>query len=142
MKTLIFTSILFLTFSCGISNKIDITKNENFNDVIILSSIVQKEFLNYRNTSINIIDIEKKDSLDRISNHFSSINIESKRNGYCLTYKRIKNDSVTQLTNEELDFAKHIKFIEKTKTTNFECEIWFEFPERFYRIKKIIIYKK
>ena len=26
MKTLIFTSILFLTFSCGISNKIDITK--------------------------------------------------------------------------------------------------------------------
>jgi hypothetical protein len=125
---------------------------ENNRDVVAFSYLIRDYIRQTNNTDFSISDIIKYDNLGRVTNNFSRLEVANwpdvVHGGYVVYFKFSDNrnkDSV-KLT-ESQTIPRKIKTKEKIGrndeqlSKNYDGEIHFYYPERFYHIAEIILRK-
>lgn len=123
---------------------------ENNKDVVVLSYLIRDYMRSTDNTDFTLEDIIKTDRLGRIANNFSSIAIggwpDPWRGGYAVYFKFAegRNQDPVILTDYEripwkVKEKKEIGRNDAQLAQNFDSEIHFYYPERFYHITGIIV---
>ena len=115
---------------------------EDLRDVFVLT-ILARDYL--RNTDGRDFNLEKLivyDSLGRISKNFESIEQISRGGHIAIQYKfSKKRDYKIEFTENEKQMKEIWRVIERINVGDFDGEIQFEYGERFYNFRKIIIGK-
>lgn len=124
--------------------QLDQTRNvisqDNY-DLVILANLIQENLKKTDNRQFTVTDLKKADTLNRISNNFSWVEMNLK-GGYisvAFSYTKERKTNI-ELNKNELENLRYINLIEKKKHSENDGEIRFDYGERFYRIKKIIVY--
>lgn len=138
--------IIILTIligGCGTSSKVIIenTITENYKDVFILSDLIGDHMRKSNERNVNLNSLLQNDTLKRISNSFEKIELEL-RGGHITVYYKFsesRNVSRIELNDQEKERIKKLKWFVKDSHGLYDGEIQFDYGERFYRIKKIII---
>ncbi|MFO7657271.1 MAG: hypothetical protein R6W78_09405 [Bacteroidales bacterium] len=140
MRILTLLAIFFA--GCSTTSKVttaDKTR-EDLRDVFILT-ILARDYL--RNTDKLDFDLEKLieyDSLCRISKNFEKVELIYRGGHIAIQYKFSKmRDYKIEFTENEKQMKEFWRVIEKKNVGDFDGEIQFEYGERFYNFRKIII---
>jgi len=125
---------------------------EDNRDVVALSYLIRDYMRQTNNTNFSLSDIIKSDTLGRVANNFSRLEVANWPNvwagGYTVYFKFSDNrnkDSVKLTESEKIPWK--VKTKEKIGrnneqlSKNFDGEIHFYYPERFYHIVEIILRK-
>jgi len=122
-------------------------------DVIVLSYLIRDYMRQTDKTDFSLSDIMKFDTLGRVTNNFSRLEVANWpnvwRGGYAVYFKfseNRNNDSIKLTETERIP----LKVITKEKigrnyeqlSINFDGEIHFYYPERHYHIVEIILRKQ
>ncbi len=89
-------------------------------------------------------ELLQADTLKRISKNFDLIVLKT-RGGYISVYYRfsnLRNQEGIELTGEEKELLLRNNWYEKQVNDQYDGEIRFEYGERFYRIKKLVVKKE
>jgi len=119
------------------------TLAENNEDVFILTILVQDNLRKNNDKDFNLNDLMLCDTLKRISNNFKSIELE-RHGGYIAVNFKFSDNRIVkkiELSENEQERARNIKWIVKDIKDNEDGEIQFEYGERFYWIRRIILKK-
>jgi hypothetical protein len=142
MRTLTILAIFIV--GCSTTSRIytaDKTQ-EDLRDIFILTILV-RDYL--RNTEGQNFDLEKlieNDSLGRISTNFEKIEQIFRGGHIAIQYKfSEKRNYKIEFTENEKEVKEMWRVIEKKNIDDFDGEIQFEYGERFYNFRKIIIKK-
>jgi hypothetical protein len=152
---MIFRTISFMVILClgcrTASKQVKVTAIVDDNkDVVVLSYLIRDYMQKTGSTSFTIADIIKSDTLGRITKNFSVLEIgnwpDVWRGGYAVYFKfsdRRNKDSVKLTEYEKIPWKVKMKTKigrnEEQFAKNFDGEIHFYYPERFYHIAKIIV---
>jgi hypothetical protein len=117
---------------------------EDNKDVLILSILVQDHLRKTNGRSINLTELIKKDTLDRISNSFKTLELESKGGHISVYYKfsESRDPKGIRLSDKEKELTKNVRWTEKEFRSQINGEIQLDYGERFYRLIKIIVDKR
>jgi len=133
--------LTFFLFSCGTTSKLNdnniiVSSNK---DVLILSLLIRDHLRQTNGRQIVLSELLQKDTLKRISNNFQSAILKT-HGGYISVYYKFSNSrqTISELTQKEKE-VKWITWISKKLTGQYDGEIQFNYGERFYSIKKIVI---
>jgi len=147
--------ILILCVSCVTTSttaQINVIGADN-RDVIVLSYLIRDYMRQTDKTDFSLSDIMKFDTLGRVTNNFSRLEVANWpnvwRGGYAVYFKfseNRNNDSIKLTETERIP----LKVITKEKigrnyeqlSINFDGEIHFYYPERHYHIVEIILRKQ
>lgn len=146
--------IIILCVSCRTTSKtaqMNVIGEEN-RDVVALSYLIRDYMRQTNNTNFSLSDIKKFDTLGRVTNNFSRIEVTNWpnvwRGGYVVYFKFSDNRNKESI---KLTESERIPWKMKTKekigrndeqlSKNFDGEIHFYYPERFYHIAGIILRK-
>ena len=142
MRILILTLIIFIA-GCA-STSVTKTVLQKNNDVLILSLLGQDHLRGTKGRSINVTELVKKDTLNRISNSFKTVELESKGGHLSVYYKfsDARDAKGIKLTDKEKELTKDIRWAEKELKNQTDGEIQLDYGERFYRLIKIIVDKR
>ena len=146
------TFILVLCIGCRTSEKTAKMKalaDEN-KDVVVLSHLIRDYMRKNHNTNFTLADILKGDTLGRITNNFSELEVgnwpDPWRGGYAVYFKfadKRNQDSIKLKDNEKVPWeVKTKKLIGRNELQlrkKFDGEIHFYYPERFYHVRGIIV---
>ena len=134
--------IIVISFSCALPKKVESTQNNQNQDILILASMINKELNTSNIREYNLENFHLKESLNRISSNFLWTKMEAKEGYISLKFKfsKVRQNNIT-LTNEEIELAKLIKIKVKKQGDLDDGEIKFAYPERFYRVKQILLFK-
>jgi hypothetical protein len=119
------------------------TLAENNEDVFILTILVQDYLRKNSDKDFNLNDLILCDTLKRISNNFKTIELE-RHGGYIAVNFKFSDNRIVkkiELSESEQERTKNLKWIAKDFKDNEDGEIQFDYGERFYWIRKIIIKK-
>ena len=146
MRATLFFLISILLVACNTTSKTDATNKlaANNKDIIILSALISNQFRLTNKQDLNLIELIQNDTLKRIANNFKEIKVQF-HGGYISVYYKYSETRDThkiELTNKESELIHSIKWIEKDMKEPYDGEMQFDYGERFYRIKKIIIKKE
>lgn len=115
---------------------------EDLRDVFVLTLLAQDYLRNTDGRDFNLEKLLENDSLGRISKNFESIKQISRGGHIAIQYKFSKNrDSKIEFTENEKQMKEIWRVIERKNVGDFDGEIQFEYGERFYNFRKIIIKK-
>jgi hypothetical protein len=140
MKLKIIIILAFFTVGCKTYSQVN-TLAENNKDVLILSLLIQDHFRNKNDQDFNLKDIVQYDTLRRISNNFKTIELK-RHGGYIAVYYKysdIRDVKKIELNDKEREMINNLKWIVKDLKNQDDGEIQFDYGERFYSIRKIII---
>lgn len=137
---------LFATLIIGCSTTSLVTSvdktQEDLRDVFILTIFARDYLSDTGGGNFNLEKLIEYDSLGRISKNFESISQISRGGHIAIQYKFSTN------RNNKIDFTeneKHLteiwRVIEKNNIGDFDGEIQFEYGEKFYNFRKIIVVK-
>ena len=135
--------LIFLLVGCTVSSRVEKNKLISIKnqDVYILSQIIQREFQTKAGRNISISEIYKLDTLKRIQNRFEKVELKLK--GGFISVKFKYSDSNISINNKLIGDGNvdinQIKWVLSKKVDEYDGEIRFDYGERDYRIKKIII---
>lgn len=135
--------VAFFVFGCAASSK-TIAPNpfaENNKDVLILSTLIQEYFSQTKDErDITLNEIIKNDTLKRISNNFEKIELTFHGGYISVHYKFSKSrDNRIELSDDEKRILYRKKCVAKDVSEEYDGEIQFDYGERFYCVKKIIV---
>lgn len=139
--------ILMFVFIEGCANTSKISAayktREDLRDVFVLTIQVQDFFRNSSGQDFAIENLFAGDSLSRISNNFEEIKQISRGGHIAIQFKfSKKRDPKIEFTEYQGQMKENWRVIERKNADNFDGEIQFEYGERFYNFRKIIVYKK
>lgn len=146
--------IIILFVSCGTTSKtaqINVIGADN-RDVIVLSYLIRDYMRQTDNTNFSLSDISKFDTLGRVTNNFSRLEVANWpnvwRGGYAVYFKfseNRNNDSIKLTETERIPWKvktkEKIGRNDEQLSNNFDGEIHFYYPERHYHIVEIILRK-
>ena len=143
LRLLILTLIIFVGGGCA-STSVTNTVSQDNKDVLILSILVQDHLRKTNGRSVNLTELIKKDTLDRISYSFKTVELESKGGHLSLYYQfsESRNSKEIGLSDKEKELAKNFRWTEKELKNQYDGEIQFDYGERFYRLIRIIVDKR
>jgi hypothetical protein len=141
MRILIILSILIS--GCA-STSLSSTVSQNNNDVLVLALLLQDHLRKTDRRDISLAELTKKDTLQRISKNFDTIDLKLKGGHISVYYKfsESRDSNEIELTDKENELTKNFKWTEKELKGNSDGEIQFDYAERFYRLVKIIVDKR
>lgn len=118
------------------------TRND-LRDVFVLTILVQDYYRTSSGQDFDIGNLFHCDSLSRILNNFEEIQ-QTFRGGHIAIQYRFskKRDPRIEFTEYESRKKENWKVIKRNMPGDFDGEIQFEYGERFYNFKKIIVYGK
>jgi hypothetical protein len=119
------------------------TLAENNQDVSILAILIQDHLRKNHDEHFNLNDLILCDTLKRIWNNFKVIELKL-HGGYIAVNFKFSNNRVVQkidLSESEQERTKNFKWIAKDLKDNEDGEIQFEYGERYYWIRKIVLKK-
>lgn len=146
--------IMILCVSCRTTSKtakMNVIGEDN-RDVVVLSYLIRDYMRQTGNTNFSLSDIIKFDTLGRVTNNFSGLEVANWSNvwrgGYTVYFKFSAKRNKDSIKLSELE---RIPWKVKTKekigrsdeqlSKNFDGEIHFYYPERHYHIAEIILRK-
>lgn len=144
MRRILIILTIFI-IGCGTVSKVTTTSAivENNRDVLILSNLIQDYLKRTDGRVINIDELMQNDTLGRISNNFEKTELINHASYISVYYKRSKSrGNKIELTNKEREMLNWMKWKEKKLSGQYDGEIRFDFGERFYHVKKIIVKKE
>ena len=113
---------------------------EELRDVFILTILVQEYLRTTNGRNFNLDILIEYDSLNRISKNFDEIEQISRGGHIAIQYKfSKKRDYKVEFTEREKQMKEMWKVVEKKNKSDLGGEIQFEYGERFYNFRKIII---
>jgi hypothetical protein len=116
---------------------------EDIRDVYVLTILAQDYLRKTGGRDFNLEKLIKYDSLGIISKKFEIIEQKSRGGHIAILYKfSQKRNYKIEVTEYEKQIKENLKLIEKKNIGNFDGEIQFEYGERFYNLKKIIVVKR
>jgi hypothetical protein len=116
---------------------------EDLRDVFVLTIIVRDYLRNTDGRDFNLEKLVEYDSLGRISNNFEEIKQTLRGGHIAIQYKfSEKRDFRIEFTENEKQMKEDWRVIEKNNMGDFDGEIQFEYGERFYNFRKIIVKKQ
>ncbi|MEY2828973.1 MAG: hypothetical protein RIQ33_831 [Bacteroidota bacterium] len=146
--------IIVLCVSCRTTSKTAQMKviGEENRDVVALSYLIRDYMRQTNNTNFSLSDIIKFNTLGRATNNFSSLEVANWpnvwRGGYAVYFKfsGSRNKDSIKLTESEripwkVKTKEKIGSNDELLSKNFDGEIHFYYPERFYHIVEIILRK-
>lgn len=138
----IFVVLLFLLVGCRTASKIAAPKAiaEKNKDVLILSSLIQDNLRRTHGRSLNLNELIQNDTLKRIANNFSKVDLRL-RGGYISVYYKLsesRNNNI-ELTSKESEKLNWPKWVIKDMPEQYDGELRFDFGERGYKVNKIIV---
>lgn len=145
--------ILCVSVSCRTTSKTAQMKviGEDNRDVVALSYLIRDYMRQTNNTNFSLSDIIKFDTLGRVANNFSSLEVaywpNVWRGGYAVYFKfsdSRNKDSIKLTESERIPWKvkttkEKIGRNDEQLSKNFDGEIHFYYPERFYHIVEIIL---
>lgn len=146
--------IIILYIGCRTASKtaqMNVIGEDN-RDVVVLSYLIRDYMHQTDNTNFSLSDIIKYDTLGRVANNFSKLEVAYWSNvwigGYAVYFKFSDNrnkDSVKLTESERIPWKvktkEKIGRNDEQLSKNFDGEIHFCYPERFYHIVEIILRK-
>lgn len=142
-KTLVFLTAFFISCS-GTAHLDDQSQiKESNNDVALLSLLIHDRLVHTNGRSFDLKEIIQQDSLSRITNQFKSLLVKS-RAAHLAVYYQFTNtrNGMIALTEPEKQQLQYIKWKLKKVNHEYDGEIWFDYPERFSRVRRIIVTEK
>lgn len=139
----IYFAILVVTFGFTTTTKLNQTKNINKDnyDLVILANLIRENLIETDNRQFTINDLKKIDSLNRISDNFDWVEMNSKGGYISVAFKyTAERKTNVELNQKELESLSYINLTKKRQLNQNNGEIRLDYGERFYRIKKIIVY--
>lgn len=116
---------------------------EDLRDVFVLTILVRDYLRNTDGRDFNLEKLIEYDSLGRISNNFEEIKQTLRGGHIAIQYKfSKKRDYRIEFTENEKQMKEIWSVIKKKNIGDFDGEIQFEYGERFYNFRKIIIKKQ
>ena len=145
MKTRLLIILIIIVGGCKTSSelKTEINFSESNKDVFILSTLIQDHLRKTNARTLDLNEIIKNDSLHRISHNFENIKLEP-RGGYISVYYNYSDsrDFNIKLNRQEQENIKMIRWKDKKLKEPYDGEIQFEYGERGFYIRKIILENK
>jgi len=145
MKSRLVFILIFIIGGCKTPSELKtyIILSENNKDVFVLTTLIQDHLRKTNASTLDLNEILKNDSLHRLSNNFESIKLEP-RGGYISVYYNFSDsrDLNIELNRLEQENIKLIRWKEKKLNRQNDGEIQFEYGERFFQIRKIILKKE
>ncbi|MFH0893683.1 MAG: hypothetical protein V2A54_04545 [Bacteroidota bacterium] len=141
MKIKILIILTVVVGGCGVTFKNRAVQEDN-KDVYVLATIIHNHLIKTNGQDFSANDLIEYDTLKTISNNFKVI--EFKNRGGCISvcYKFSDfRDNRIVLNDSEKAMANQLKWVIKKMKVSYDGEIQFDFGERFYRIKKIVLKK-
>lgn len=142
MRTRLLIILTIIISGCKTSSelKTEINLSENNKDVFILSTLIQDHFRRTNTRTLDLEEIIKNDSLSRICGDFENIQLEL-HGGYICVYYNFSDSRKfnIELNNQEQEKIKWVRWKEKELKVPYDGEIQFEYGERFFKLKKIIL---
>ena len=118
-----------------------VTKDENCNDIFILSQLISDHFRKTNGRDISLNELILNDTLQRISNSFEKI--ETSYGSHITVYYKFsdaRDISKIRLSDKEREIMNKVIWIVRESKKGYNGEIQLDYGERFYNIRKIIIY--
>lgn len=142
MKAKTLVLFIFFMIGCTTTSKFNTESKvvENNKDVFILSTLIQDHFRT-SGRELNLQELVLNDTLKRISNSFENIELKI-HGGYISVYYKFsdfRDVRKIELNESEVQAISKLKWITKDFKGQNDGEIQFDFGERLYRIRKIII---
>lgn len=146
--------IIILCIGCRTTSKtaqMNVIGEDN-RDVVALSYLIRDYMRQTNNTNFSLSDIKKYDTLGRVTNNFSRLEVaywpNVWRGGYAVYFKFSDNrnkDSVKLTESERIPWKvktkENIGRSDEQISQEFDGEIHFYYPERNYHIVEIILRK-
>jgi len=141
MRILIILSLLI--YGCA-STSVPGTVSQGNNDVFVFALLVQDHLRKTDARDISLTELMKKDTLQRISKSFESIDLKLKGGHISVYYKfsELRDSNGIELTDKEKELTKYFRRTEKELKSKSDGEIQFDYGERSYRLIKIIVDKR
>jgi len=117
------------------------TVSENNSDVLILSILVQDHLRKNDGRDINLAELLQTDTLKRISNSFEKVELKS-NGGYISVYYKFsesRDSKGIKLSDKEKELTNYFRWTERDLKNLYDGEIRFDYGERFYRVKKLLL---
>jgi len=133
--------ILTIFISVLISYSITGTAQQNNNDILILSILIQDHLRKTKGRDINLVELLKEDTLNRISNRFEKVELKSKGGHISVYFKlsKSRDSKGIELSYKEKERTDYFRWKKKELKNQYDGEIQYDYGERFYRLIKIII---
>jgi hypothetical protein len=115
---------------------------EDLIDVFILTILARDYLRNTDQLDFNLEKLIQCDSLGRISKNFEKVELIYCEGHIAIQYKfsKVRNINI-EFTEQEKQMKEIWRVIEKENIGDFDGEIQFEYGEKFYNFRKIIVNK-
>jgi len=115
---------------------------EDLIDVFILTILARDYLRNTDRLDFNLEKLIQCDSLGRISKNFEKVELIYCGGHIAIQYKfsKVRNINI-EFTEQEKQMKEIWRVIEKENIGDFDGEIQFEYGEKFYNFRKIIVNK-
>ncbi len=134
---------ILLLISCKSSlNQKKVSINKDYKDVFLLAVLIQADLQTTNERKIDIAKLVKNDK--RLRNSFEKVELKPK-GGYIAVYYTFSNsrdNEKIELSEEEKRLINVRKWISKKTEGLYDGEILFEYGERFYHRRKIVVNKR
>jgi hypothetical protein len=143
MRILIILAVFIV--GCSTTSRISTADKtrEDLRDVFVLTILARDYLKKTDGRDFNLDKLFEYDSLGRISNNFERIEQISRGGHIAIQYKfSKKRDFKIEFTENEKQMKEIWTVIEKKNIGDFDGEIQFEYGERFYNFRKIIVKKQ
>jgi len=113
-------------------------------DAFLLALMVRDHLKETDALIAGLATILQRDSTGRITTCFEKTDLKSKKGHISLYFKfsSLRDEKAIQLTAEEKKLLGWMRYQENKSLEDYDGEIQFDYGERFYRIRKIIVKKK
>ncbi len=110
------------------------------NDILILSILLQEYVKKTWESEINLEELLKLDTLNRITNSFEKVELKHQKGHMSVFFKFSKSRHLQgiELDEEEKARTGYIRWTESNLKNEYDGEIRLDFGERSYRVIKIV----
>ena len=131
-----------ILFGCSTASKVPTINPiaENYKDVIVLSILIQDHLRLTDQQEINLSELLEKDTLKGISNNFEKVEFKylDGKIAYNYIFSMSRNMHV-ELTERENKLLTYKKILVEDIVGEYDGTIQFEYGERFYNLRRILI---
>ena len=141
-RILLLGILLLISCKSSLNQKGVIINREDYKDVFLLAVLIEADLQATNEREIDITKLVKNDK--RIRNSFEKVELKPK-GGHISVYYTLSNtrdNEKIELSEEEKGLIHMRKWISKKKEGLYDGEIQFEYGERFYHRRKIILFTK
>jgi hypothetical protein len=135
--------LTIFTLGCASTSK-SISASKGNEDVLILSTLLQEHLKKTDGRSANLDELTFKDSSSRIIKNFEAIEIVPEGRYMVVYYRfsKFRNSKSLILNDKEKSLMSKLKWKKKKLKSEYDGEIRFDYPEKFYHLKGIFLYNQ